>query len=168
MIALSLSLPCALLSAYPFINFPHLVPVNAYIAFVLPTSHSSPPIFPFPLPSASFPASTHAAGLWLVLCLMEGGITLTSTAEQKQRSYLRGFVTLSELLIHHVSSLFCLEMLKEICRYLLWDSFMIPERQDSCYDSEFRGEVAYINKRNKVVYLRSAVLFILSLWGKKK
>lgn len=41
-------------------------------------------------------------------------MALTSIAEQKQQSYLRGFLALSELLIHHVSSLFCLEMQKEI------------------------------------------------------
>lgn len=83
---------------------------------------------PFPLPPAFSLASTHPRGPLLVICLIVGGIALTSTAQQKQQRYLRGFLALSELLIHRVSSLFCSEMQKEMSlfnstgttRFLLW------------------------------------------------
>lgn len=73
-------------------------------------------------------------------------MALTSTAEQKQHSYLRGFLLLSELLIHHVSSLFCSEMQEENLSLFNRRSFLILERQDSWYDSEFEDDVAYVNK----------------------
>ena len=74
-----------------------------------------PSHLPFPPPS-----STHPGGRLLLSCLIEGGggMALTS-AEQKQQSYLRGFLASSELLIHHVSSLFCSEMQKETRDYFI-------------------------------------------------
>lgn len=106
-------LPALLITTYSLINLPHCL-----CCFCSPPSailHL--PFFLFPSHLPFFPASTHPAGRLLVLCLIEGGMALTSTAEQKQPSYLRGFLAASELLIHHVSSLFCSGMQQEVCHY---------------------------------------------------
>lgn len=67
--------PCVLITTYPLINFPHSVFVNVYVAFVLPTNHSSPPIFPPPPPICLFPPLLPPIpqGALLGLCLIEGG-----------------------------------------------------------------------------------------------
>lgn len=44
---------------------------------------------------------------------------------------------------------------------------MIQERQDYFYDSEFRDGLAYVNKLNKVVYFRSAAVFIFDFFKKE-
>lgn len=95
-------------------------------------------------------------------------MALTSTAEQKQHSYLRGFLLLSELLIHHVSSLFCSEMQEENLSLFNWRSFLILERQDSWYDSEFEDDVAYVNKWKKHLFILDQLWNLpLPVWEKK-
>lgn len=42
-------------------------------------------------------------------------MVLTSTVVAKEQSYLRGFLKASELLIHHVSSLFCSATREAMC-----------------------------------------------------
>lgn len=139
--------PCVLITTYPLINFPHSVSVNVYVAFVLPTNHSSPPIFPFPLPSAFFPlASTHPAGRSAWFMSHRGGYGPDLHCWAEAAELLKRIPC---LVWAADSSCVIIVLFRDAKRNLSlfnWRSFLILERQDSWYDSEFEDDVAYVNK----------------------